>query len=83
MINCSDYDYIEVACLFHYPVKITLKSGDVVEGIAEDTTHNEDRDECLVLRRDRQTSEVVLTQIHTIDVLVKNPHFQQMTFGQA
>ncbi|WP_246747355.1 Rho-binding antiterminator, partial [Vibrio cholerae] len=29
MVSCSQYDYIELACLFHLPVKLTMKSGEV------------------------------------------------------
>ncbi|HFU74774.1 MAG TPA: transcriptional antiterminator, partial [Arcobacter sp.] len=27
MISCHQYDYIEIACMYHYPVALTLKSG--------------------------------------------------------
>nr|WP_261833361.1 Rho-binding antiterminator [Vibrio ishigakensis] len=34
MISCSQYDYIELICLYRYPVKLELKSGSVVTGSA-------------------------------------------------
>ncbi|MEF1308131.1 Rho-binding antiterminator, partial [Vibrio owensii] len=27
MVTCSQYDFIEIACMFNLPVEITLKNG--------------------------------------------------------
>lgn len=37
MISCEQHDYIEIVCTFNYPIKLMMKSGQVIEGIALDT----------------------------------------------
>ncbi|EDK29739.1 Rho-binding antiterminator [Vibrio chagasii] len=80
MISCSDYDYIEIVCMHRYPVKLTLKSGEPVEGIAVDTQRNQDKEECIKLSVSGQEQLVVLTGITELEVCVDNPHFKQKSF---
>ncbi|KXF82587.1 Rho-binding antiterminator [Enterovibrio coralii] len=80
MIKCSDYDYIEIVCLFHYPVRLTLKTGELIEGVAQDTRRNENKDECVLLDVEGSEQLVVLDTISTIEVLVDNPHFKHASF---
>ncbi|MEZ8826065.1 Rho-binding antiterminator [Vibrio amylolyticus] len=80
MISCSDYDYIEIVCMFHYPVKLTLKSNAVVEGKALDTQRNDDRVECIKLKTETEETLVVLDGIHRLEVTIENPHFRTFTF---
>ncbi|MDD1783659.1 Rho-binding antiterminator [Enterovibrio sp. ZSDZ35] len=80
MIKCSDYDYIEIACLFHYPIKLTLKMGEAIEGIAQDTQRNQAKDECIVLDIQGDHQLIVLDTISAIDVLIENPHFRHVSF---
>ena len=47
MISCDQYDYIEIVCTFQYPIKVTMKLGDVVECVALDTARNENKEECI------------------------------------
>ncbi|WP_295893892.1 Rho-binding antiterminator [uncultured Vibrio sp.] len=81
MINCSDYDYIEIVCLFNYPIKLTLKPNQTIEGIALDTQRNEQRVECIKLRSGKTERLVVLDEIAVLEVSVENPHFKTFTFG--
>ncbi|WP_028021801.1 Rho-binding antiterminator [Enterovibrio calviensis] len=85
MIKCDDYDYVEIVCLFQYPIKLVLRTGDTIEGIAKDTARNADREECISLEtsRDQQraTELVVLDHIASLEVLVDNPHFKQISFS--
>ncbi|MGF1769721.1 Rho-binding antiterminator [Enterovibrio makurazakiensis] len=85
MIKCDDYDYVEIVCLFRYPIKLVLRSGETIEGIAKDTTRNADREECISLDTDRNqqraTELVVLDDVASLEVLVDNPHFKQFSFG--
>lgn len=37
MISCNQYDYIEIACMYKFPLRLTLVSNQVVEGTAIDT----------------------------------------------
>ena len=47
MISCEQHDYIEIACTFRYPLKLTLISGEVIEGIGIDTACNAQKQECI------------------------------------
>ena len=80
MISCSDYDYIEIVCMHRYPVKLTLHSGEQVEGVALDTQRNQEKDECIKLSVVGQEQLVVLTEIAELEVCVDNPHFRQKFF---
>lgn len=81
MINCSEYDYIEIACLYQYPVKLSLKSGQVLNGIALDTQRNEYRDECIKLNIQDTAKLIELDDIIKLEVLINNPHFTEITFS--
>ncbi|MEF1290727.1 Rho-binding antiterminator [Vibrio sp. M260118] len=81
MISCNDYDYIEIACLYHYPVRLHLKSGVYVEGNALDTARNADKQECIKVSMNGLEHMVVLHDLHELEVLVDNPHFKTKQFG--
>lgn len=80
MISCNDYDYIEIVCLYRYPVRLTLTTGQSVEGIARDTARNQDKQEVIKLDVDGVEHLVVLDEISLMEVLVANPHFAQKRF---
>ena len=80
MISCHQYDYIEIVCLYHYPVKLTLKSGQIIEGIALDTARNDDREECIKLDDKGVAVYIVLSDITLLSVDVENPHIKQVSF---
>ncbi|WP_160061268.1 Rho-binding antiterminator [Psychromonas sp. L1A2] len=80
MISCHQYDYIEIVCLYHYPVILTLKSGQIVKGIALDTARNDSRQECIKLDVKGINVDIVLIEIALLSVDVENPHITQVSF---
>lgn len=80
MISCNQHDYIEIVCMYHYPIKLTLRSGDIIQGIALDTQRNDQRDECIKIEMEGVEQLVVLQEIMILEVMVKNPHLQKVTF---
>ncbi|MEM7562287.1 MAG: Rho-binding antiterminator [Pseudomonadota bacterium] len=80
MITCDQYDYIEIVCLYRYPVRLTLKTGARVDGTAIDTGRNPSGAECLQLSHEGDTSLVPLDDITRLDVCVENPHVQSVSF---
>ena len=84
MISCNHYDYFEIACMHRYPIRLTMKAGEVIEGIAVDMKLNDDRIECIKLsitRSDELTeSLVILEHIAEIEALTENPHFTNVSF---
>lgn len=81
MISCEKYDYIEIACMHRYPIKLTMKEGNVVLGIALDTARNESRQECLMINADDGEVLVVLDDISILEVSVGNQHFKSISFS--
>jgi len=63
MINCNQYDYIEIACMYRYPIKITMNTGEVIECTALDTPRNEAREESIKVNTEGTKSIVVLDGI--------------------
>lgn len=80
MISCNDYDYIEIVCLYRYPIKLFLRTGDMIEGIAIDTKRNENREECIELQVNGKTQLVILDIISKLEVTKDNPHFAKVSF---
>jgi len=81
VISCNHYDHIEIVCMHHYPIKLTLHSGTVLEGTALDTQRNENKDECIKIDNKGKQLLVVLDDISTLEVCVENPHFNQISFS--
>jgi Rho-binding antiterminator len=80
MITCTNYDYVEIACLHKYPVRLILKDGTEKSGIAFDTTVNEKREECIVIKGADQKENIILSHIALMIAQVENPHFKQIKF---
>ena len=80
MISCNEYDYIEIVCMHRYPIKITLKTGEVIECTALDTQRNEAREECMKVNVDGTQTNVVLDSISKLAITIENPHFKEVFF---
>ncbi|NGZ14518.1 transcriptional antiterminator [Vibrio aestuarianus] len=80
MIACSQYDYIELACLFHLPVKLTLKSGVTYSGIAVDTLRNEHKQECIQLKNAQGEYLLATDSLLMMEALSEHPHFTIVEF---
>ena len=80
-ISCIHYDHIEIVCMHHYPIKLTLHSGSIVEGTALDTQRNLKKEECIKLDTNGKQLLVVLDDISLLEVSVNNPHFKQIVFN--
>lgn len=80
MISCQQYDYIEIACMYKFPILLTLKDAETLQGIAHDTKKNDDNEECLVLKTQDKETLVVLDDIATMEVQIENPHFKSVQF---
>lgn len=81
MIPCHEYDLIEIVCMHHYPIRLTMKTGDVLEGVAIDTRKSEMREECIVVKIGEQEKLLVLDQLFKLQVCIENPHISEVTFG--
>ncbi len=76
-ISCQLHDYIEMACLYGYRVRLTMRDGQTVDGKAEDTAVDSGKREYLVLDGDRR---VELNKLSKMEVLAANPLFDVVEF---
>jgi Rho-binding antiterminator len=81
LISCANHDYVEIACMYRFEIKLVFKNGQIVQGIAFQTTYNENREECMVLKTEKGSEEIVLKQIALMEAVTKNPHFEKIDFG--
>ncbi|OZB42662.1 MAG: transcriptional regulator [Alishewanella sp. 34-51-39] len=80
MLDCDKHDYIEIVCLYRYPLLLTLHNGDMLSGTAIDTRYNTARQECLLLQQQSTQQLLPLSQIRQLKVTIDNPHLQQLIF---
>ncbi len=80
MISCNEYDYIEIVCLYRYPVRLTMKVGEFIKGVALDTSRTESKNECIKLNANETEILVELDGISKLEVLIENPHFSEVIF---
>ncbi|WP_448245684.1 Rho-binding antiterminator [Thalassotalea agariperforans] len=80
MITCEHHDYIEIVCTFNYPIKLTMKSGVMIECIALDTKLNHNKVECIKVAHQECEKLIILDEIATLEVCIANPHFHSIAF---
>jgi Rho-binding antiterminator len=81
LISCANHDYVEIACMYKFEVKLVLKNSRIVKGKALQTTYNENREECIVLKTEIGSVKIVLEQVASMEAVRKNPHFGKINFG--
>lgn len=81
MLSCNHHDYIEIVCTYRYPIKLTLKSGEIIQGTALDTQRNDQRAECIKLDIEGVAQLVVLDEIKILEVMRENPHLRLIEFN--
>ncbi len=81
MLSCQQYDYIEITCMYRYPIKLTMNSGRVVQAKALDTARNENCQECIKVLMDGNEKLIVLDDIARLEVTISNPHFQSVSLN--
>ncbi|MBY8046086.1 Rho-binding antiterminator [Vibrio fluvialis] len=82
MISCSQYDYIEIACLYRLPVALTLQDGSVIQGTAKDTGRNTARQECMIVEDNSREHWIETAALVRMQALSDNPHFSDIHFQQ-
>jgi len=81
-IDCADYDYIEIACLYGYRVDVVLASS-TLRGKAI-TTEKNANGEFLILQDEQQEQKKIRAdEIHQLIVLDKQAKFNSHTFKRA
>ena len=78
-ISCDLHDYIEIACMYSYRVKLTLRNQLILEGKAIDTTTSADKREYLIIDNGHK-QQIELTQLKNLKVLTPNARFTEICF---
>lgn len=81
MISCNEHDYIEIACMYQYPIKITMLTGEVIECTAVDTHYNSSREECIIVTVNGVDSALVVSNFSKMEVCIENPYFKEISFA--
>jgi len=83
MISCDKHDYVEIACLYKFPVSIELKTGEKYAGTATNVTFNQIKEECLLLTETEQGDQLFeLTSIKSMTAQRENPHFSTVILNK-
>jgi Rho-binding antiterminator len=82
-IACDVHDYVEVACLFGYDLRLQLRDGSIVMGKAMTTITRPDKTEVLQLRQGDSLANIPLHEAVHADVLTPNARFDQIEFSPA
>lgn len=77
-ISCDLHDYLEIACMYGYQVRLTLSDQQTVEGKAIDTI-TLDKREYLVIDNGQKT-KIQLNQLKKMQVLTANAQFTDVSF---
>ena len=78
-ISCELHDFVEVACMYGYQLKLILKNNQIIEGKAIDIVSSPEMHECLVIDSDSR-QQIELTQLAKMQVLTPNAKFSEVIF---
>jgi len=82
-ISCDLHDYIEVACMYGYQVRLILKDQSTVEGKAKDILTDAEKREFLLLETASGSQQIELISLDKLQVLTANAHFSEVVFSGA
>ncbi len=79
-LSCELHDYLEIACLYGYRVRLTLKNHQSIEGKALDTLSTAEKREYLVIDTGHGQQRIELNQLAKMQALTPNAKFKDVTF---
>lgn len=80
-IACELHDYLEVACLYGYDIRISLIEDSVIEGQALTTRTGSDKIEYLTVKTGSHTADVAMQEISSVTAITPNPYFSIVSFS--
>ena len=78
VIACELHDFVEVACMYGYKLKLILRNGDTVEGKAIDIVSADKREWLVIDNGDKQQIDLML--LAKMKVLTPNAKFSEVVF---
>jgi Rho-binding antiterminator len=79
-ISCELQDFVEVACMYGYQLKLILKDNQIMQGKAIDIVNSTDKGECLVIANNDTKQEIALIQLAKMEVITPNAKFSEVVF---
>ena len=81
VISCELHDFVEVACMYGYQLRLILKNDQVVEGKAIDIVQSDDKREFLVVDSGSK-QHIDLMELSKMQVLTPHAKFSEIDFQQ-
>ncbi len=79
-ISCELHNYLEIACLYGYRVKLTLKDQQIIEGKALDVLTTAEKREYLIIDNGQEQRQIESNQLRKMQVLTANALFKEVVF---
>jgi len=79
VISCELHDFVEIACMYGYQLKLILKNNQIIEGKAIDIVNSPEKREYLVIDNDSR-QQIELTQLSKMQVLTPHAKFNEVVF---
>jgi Rho-binding antiterminator len=80
LISCELHDYIEVACMYGYQVKLFLQDQLFIEGKAKDILTDAEKCEFLLVETENGPQQIELILLKKMQVLTPNAKFCEVVF---
>ncbi len=83
LISCELHDYIEVACMYGYQIRLILKDQSTMEGKAKDILTDAEKREFMLLETESGSRQVELISLDKLQVLTPGARFTEVVFSGA
>ena len=82
ILQCDLHDYFEIACMFHYKLKLLLNNGDIKNGKANNLITKNKREFIFLEALETRSSShmIALNEISKMTVLNPNARFIEVRF---
>lgn len=81
LISCELHDYIEVACMYGYQIRLILKDQSTMEGKAKDILTDAEKREFMLLETESGSRQVELISLDKLQVLTPGARFTEVVFS--
>ncbi|PTN11690.1 Rho-binding antiterminator [Nitrosomonas aestuarii] len=79
VISCELHDFVEVACMYGYELRLTLKNNQEIVGKAIDIVQSADKHEFLVVDNGSE-QQIDLIELSKMEVLTPHAKFSEVVF---
>ncbi|WP_230326327.1 Rho-binding antiterminator [Citrobacter sp. Res13-Sevr-PEB04-36] len=80
-VDCDLHDYLEIACLYRYMLRIELTDGTVFDARAVTTRTTIEKEEYLVVERQANSQNIRLDCLSAITALTAGAKFSTVLFA--